>query len=63
MIYNHLFNLTQLNNYKLGQILNVSTSSIISFRKSKTINYERLIEFMIKLNIKKLEYKQIKIEL
>jgi hypothetical protein len=63
MIYNHLFNQTQLNNYKLGQILNVSTSSVISFRKSKNVNYERLIDFMVKLNIKILEYEQIKIEL
>lgn len=63
MIYNHLFNQTHYTNYKLGQILNVSTSSIISFRKSKNVNYERLIEFMQKLNINKLEYEQIKIEL
>jgi hypothetical protein len=63
MIYNALFNLTPFTNYKLGQILNVSTSSIISFRKSKNVNYERLIDFMVKLNIKILEYEQIKIEL
>lgn len=63
MIYNHLFNQTNHSNYKLGQILNVSTTQVIQYRKSKTINYERLIEFMVKLNINKLEYKQIKIEL
>jgi len=63
MIYSQLFNQTQLNNYKLGQILNVSTTQVIQYRKSKNINYERLIEFMQKLNIKKLEYEQIKIEL
>jgi hypothetical protein len=63
MIYNALFNLTPFTNYKLGQILNVSTSSVISFRKSKTINYERLKSFMIKLEIKKFEYDKLKIEL
>lgn len=63
MIYNLLFNLTPFTNYKLGQILNVSTTQIIQYRKSKTINYERLIEFMVKLNIKKLEYNNLKIEL
>jgi len=63
MIYNHLFNQTPFTNYKLGQILNVSTTQVIQYRKSKNVNYERLIEFMVKLNINKLEYEQIKIEL
>jgi len=63
MIYNHLFNQTNHSNYKLGQILNVSTTQVIQYRKSKNVNYERLIEFMAKLNINKLEYEQIKIEL
>jgi len=63
MIYSHLFNLTNHSNYKLGQILNVSTTQVIQYRKSKNVNYERLIEFMVKLNINKLEYEQIKIEL
>jgi hypothetical protein len=63
MIYNSLFNLTPYTNYKLGIILKVSTTQVIQYRKSKTINYERLIQFMVKLNINKLEYEQLKIEL
>lgn len=63
MIYNHLFNQTSYTNYKLGQILNVSTTQVIQYRKSKNVNYERLIQFMVKLKIKKLEYEKIKIEL
>lgn len=63
MIYNTLFNLTPHTNYKLGQILNVSTTQVIQYRKSKKINYERLIEFMVKLEIKRFEFNNLKIEL
>jgi hypothetical protein len=62
MIYNHLFNQTQLNNYKLGQILNVSTTQVIQYRKSKNFNYERLFEFMQKLKIKDFEFDNGKIK-
>jgi len=55
-MYNHLFNQTPHSTYKLAQILNVSVSSVISFRKSKNVNYERLFEFMIKLEIKEFEF-------
>jgi transcriptional regulator with XRE-family HTH domain len=56
-MYSHLFNQTQLNNYKLAQILNVSITQLIQYRKSKNINYERLFEFMQKLEIKEFEFK------
>jgi hypothetical protein len=62
MIYSHLFNQTQLNNYKLAQILNVSITQVIQYRKSKTINYERLFEFMQKLEIKEFDFDNGKIK-
>jgi hypothetical protein len=64
-MYNHLFNQTQLNNYKLAQILNVSVTQVIQYRKTKTINLERLFEFMVKLNVLELESedKKVKIKL
>ncbi len=62
-MYSHLFNQTQLNNYKLAQILNVSITQVIQYRKSKTINYERLFEFMQKLEIKEFEYDNGKIKI
>jgi len=63
MIYNTLFNLTPHTNYRLGVILNVNPKQVTQYRKTKTINYERLKSFMMKLNIKKLEYENLKIEL
>jgi hypothetical protein len=61
-MYSHLFNQTQLNNYKLAQILNVSITQVIQYRKTKTINYERLFEFMQKLEIKEFEFDNGKIK-
>jgi len=62
-MYSTLFNQTQLNNYKLAQILNVYITSIIQYRKTKTINYERLFEFMRKLEIKEFEFDNGKIKI
>jgi len=62
-MYNHLFNQTPHSTYKLAQILNVSFSSVISFRKSKNVNYERLFEFMRKLEIKEFEYQNNQISI
>jgi transcriptional regulator with XRE-family HTH domain len=62
-MYSHLFNQTQLNNYKLAQILNVSITQIIQYRKSKNVNYERLFEFMQKLEIKEFEFNDGKIKI
>ena len=61
-MYYHLFNQTQLNNYKLAQILNVSITQVIQYRKSKNVNYERLFEFMQKLEIKEFEFNDGKIK-
>ena len=61
-MYSHLFNQTQLNNYKLAQILNVSITQVIQYRKSKNVNYERLFEFMQKLEIKEFEFDNGKIK-
>jgi hypothetical protein len=63
MIYNHLFNLTHHTDYRLGVILNVNPKQVTQYRKTKTINYERLKSFMIKLEIYKFEYENLKIEL
>ncbi len=62
-MYNHLFNQTQLNNYKLAQILNVSITQVIQYRKSKNVNYERLKEFMQKLEIKEFNFDNGKIKI
>jgi hypothetical protein len=62
-MYSHLFNQTQLNNYKLAQILNVSITQVIQYRKSKNVNYERLFEFMQKLEIKEFEFDNGKIKI
>jgi hypothetical protein len=62
-MYSHLFNKTQLNNYKLAQTLNVSITQIIQYRKSKNVNYERLFEFMQKLEIKEFEFNNGKIKI
>jgi len=62
-MYSTLFNQTQLNNYKLAQILNVSITQVIQYRKTKTINYERLFEFMQKLEIKEFEFYNGKIKI
>jgi len=62
-MYSTLFNKTPHNNYKLAQILNVSITQVIQYRKSKTINYERLFEFMQKLEIKEFEYNNGKIKI
>jgi hypothetical protein len=61
-MYSHLFNQTPHNNYKLAQILNVSITSVIQYRKSKNVNYERLFEFMKKLEIKEFEFDNGKIK-
>jgi hypothetical protein len=61
-MYSQLFNQTQLNNYKLAQILNVSITQVIQYRKSKNVNYERLFEFMQKLEIKEFEFDNGKIK-
>jgi hypothetical protein len=61
-MYSHLFNQTQLNNYKLAQILNVSITQVIQYRKSKNVNYERLFDFMQKLEIKEFEFNDGKIK-
>jgi hypothetical protein len=62
-MYSQLFNQTQLNNYKLAQILNVSITQVIQYRKSKTINYERLFKFMQKLEIKEFNFDNGKIKI
>jgi hypothetical protein len=62
-MYSTLFNQTQLNNYKLAQILNVSITQVIQYRKTKTINYERLFEFMQKLEIKEFNFDNGKIKI
>jgi hypothetical protein len=61
-MYSHLFNQTPHNNYKLAQILNVSITQVIQYRKSKNVNYERLFEFMQKLEIKEFEFDNGKIK-
>ena len=61
-MYSHLFNQTPHNNYKLAQILNVSITQVIQYRKSKNVNYERLFEFMQKLKIKDFEFDNGKIK-
>jgi hypothetical protein len=62
-MYSHLFNQTTHNNYKLAQILNVSITQVIQYRKSKNVNYERLFEFMQKLEIKEFEFDNGKIKI
>ena len=62
-MYSHLFNQTPHNNYKLAQILNVSITQVIQYRKSKNVNYERLFEFMQKLEIKEFEFNNGKIKI
>jgi hypothetical protein len=62
-MYSQLFNQTQLNNYKLAQILNVSITQVIQYRKSKNVNYERLFEFMRKLEIKEFNFDDGKIKI
>ena len=62
-MYYHLFNQTPHNNYKLAQILNVSITQVIQYRKSKTINYELLFEFIKKLEIKEFEFNNDKIKI
>jgi len=62
-MYSTLFNQTLHNNYKLAQILNVSITQVIQYRKTKTINYERLFEFMQKLEIKEFEFDNGKIKI
>jgi|688.fasta_scaffold171842_5 hypothetical protein len=61
-MYSHLFNQTSHTNYKLAQILNVSITQVIQYRKSKNVNYERLFEFMQKLEIKEFEFDNGKIK-
>jgi hypothetical protein len=61
-MYSHLFNQTPHTNYKLAQILNVSITQVIQYRKSKNVNYERLFEFMQKLEIKEFEFDNGKIK-
>ena len=62
-MYSHLFNQTPHNNYKLAQILNVSITQVIQYRKSKNVNYERLFEFMQKLEIKEFQFDNGKIKI
>jgi hypothetical protein len=62
-MYSTLFNQTPHTNYKLAQILNVSITQLIQYRKSKNINYERLFEFMQKLEIKEFEFNDGKIKI
>jgi hypothetical protein len=61
-MYSNLFNQTPHTNYKLAQILNVSITQVIQYRKSKNFNYERLFEFMQKLEIKEFEFDNGKIK-
>jgi hypothetical protein len=62
-MYSTLFNQTPYTNYKLAQILNVSITQVIQYRKSKNVNYERLFEFMQKLEIKEFEFDNGKIKI
>ena len=62
-MYSHLFNQTPHNNYKLAQILNVSITQVIQYRKSKNVNLERLFEFMQKLEIKEFQFDNGKIKI
>ena len=62
-MYSQLFNQTPHNNYKLAQILNVSITQVIQYRKSKNVNLERLFEFMQKLEIKEFEFNNGKIKI
>jgi hypothetical protein len=62
-MYSNLFNQTPHTDYRIAQILNVSITQVIQYRKSKTINYERLFEFMQKLKIKEFEYQNNQISI
>jgi hypothetical protein len=62
-MYSQLFNQTQLNNYKLAQILNISITQVIQYKKSKNVNYESLFYFMQKLEIKEFEFNDGKIKI
>jgi predicted transcriptional regulator len=62
-MYSHLFNQTPYNNYRIAQILNISITQVIQYRKSKNFNYERLFEFMQKLEIKEFEFDNGKIKI
>jgi hypothetical protein len=61
-MYSHIFNQTPHGDYRIAQILNVSITQVIQYRKSKTINLERLFEFMQKLEIKEFEFNDGKIK-
>ena len=62
-MYSTLFNQTHHTDYKLAKILNVSITQVIQYKKSKNVNYERLFEFMQKLNIKEFEFDNGKIKI
>jgi len=62
-MYSTLFNQTPHNNYKLAQILNVSITQVIQYRKTKNVNLERLFEFMQKLEIKEFNFNNGKIKI
>ena len=52
-MYNELFNLTPYNTYRIAQMLNVSCSTVVTYRKRKSIDIEQFISFMRILGIDK----------